>query len=422
MSKKTTFIDELNISPTLAANEIVGRLRAEGRDIYHMGFGQAPFPVHERLSAALIANANQKAYLPVSGLKELRDQILKHQAKHTSINPDDFEVMISPGSKLILFALQMAIKGDLLLPTPSWVSYAPQAKLLNSNIIPLKTKTTNKGYELTSQTLEQTIAKAKTENLNPTKLLINFPSNPTGLTISNDTLQEISEICKKHNITLISDEIYGRLSFDQSYRSAASSFPEGTIITSGLSKHLSLGGWRLGFCMFPKSMIELKAKLEHIASETWSCVASPIQFAAIEAYKSHPDIEAFIKQSTNIHAAVNIHIAKSLNNLGVTCPIPQGGFYNWPDFSNLLDHKFKTSSELSNTLLEDHGLVTLPGTAFGEAPENLRLRLSGCDYDGQQALDHFKSCEKTNSPLDIQSFAPNVQTALTQFENFLDQQ
>lgn len=242
------------LSPTLAANEKAIALRAQGRKVYHMGFGQAPFPVHPRLAEALKQNAHQQQYLSVAGLPELCDAVLQHQAALTGLNVDDYDVIVGPGSKLILYALQMAIPGDIMLPVPSWVSYAPQAALLGQQVVPVHTQPLNGTLKLTRESLEQALVGGKKDGKNPTKLLINFPGNPTGISIESGDLDEITAFCRIHNITLISDEIYGRLAFDGEYRSASSHYPEGAVVTTGLSKHLSLGGWRLGVGIIPKSL------------------------------------------------------------------------------------------------------------------------------------------------------------------------
>jgi len=181
----------------------------------------------------------------------------------------------------------MAIAGDILLPVPSWVSYAPQARMLGQNVVPVVASVSDKGLTLNADTLQTAVEDARARGLNPTKLLINFPGNPTGITISESQLISIAAFCKDNAITLISDEIYGRLSFDRLYRTAASHSPAGAIVSTGLSKHLSLGGWRLGVGLVPKAMTGLIDHLNNVASETWSCVSTPIQWAAVEAYSGH---------------------------------------------------------------------------------------------------------------------------------------
>lgn len=409
------------LSPTLAANEKVIALRAAGRKVYHMGFGQAPFPVHLRLHKALCDNAHQQQYLGVAGLPELCEAVLSHQAALTGLNPDDYDVIVGPGSKLILYALQMAIPGDIMLPVPSWVSYAPQAGLLGQEVIDVPTVSANNTLHLTAEGLEKAWHEAKRNDLNPTKLLINFPGNPTGISITDADLQAITEFCRKQAITLISDEIYGRLSFDGQYRSASTHFPEGAVVTTGISKHLSLGGWRLGVGIVPKAIVGLHQSLIQIASETWSCVSTPVQFAAIEAYALHADVEEFIDNSRQIHKIVNTHIADRLRLMGFDCPTPTGAFYTWPDLANKANAsvaKFRNSQQLADHLLDDYGIVSLPGDAFGEHPSNLRLRLSGCDYDGLQALSTLEKYGADKLLSKIDEFAPNVSGALQQFEKF----
>jgi len=402
------------VSPTLGINERIQALRAEGRRIHHFGFGEAPFPAPPRLAAALRDHAAAKAYLPVAGLPELRAAVIAHQARLTGCDPERFDVLIGPGSKLLLFAIQLAIPGDLLLPVPSWVSYSPQAALLGQRVLPVPTTLSDEGYGLSAATIDGVIAAARAEGCNPTKLLINFPNNPAGLSIDEATLHGIAEVCRSRAVTLISDEIYGRVSYDRAYRSAARSYPEGTLVTSGLSKHLSLGGWRLGIAMVPRSIPMLFESLSFIASETWSCVAAPVQIAAIEAYAGHADIESAVHDMTAIHAIVNGAVAQRLRALGIDCPTPQGGFYSWPDFAALLSDAFDGSDALAAALLDEAGIATLPGTAFGEPASALKLRLASCDYDGEQALSAYR-----DGASDITTLAPDVVAALEGFERFV---
>jgi aspartate aminotransferase len=404
------------ISPTLANNELVNRKRAAGEEILDMGFGEAPFPTPPRLVRALCDAAREKSYLPVQGLPELCQAVSAHHELHTRTDMDAYDVVIGPGSKLLIFALQMAIPGDLLLPAPSWVSYRPQAQMLGQEILPVAASVSEDGFFIDASALADAISKYRSQGRNPTKLIINFPNNPTGLTIDDATLTSIADICRARDVTLISDEIYGRLSFDHKYRSASAIYPEGAIVTTGLSKHLSIGGWRFGVCLVPKRNTVLLQKLRFIASETWSCVAAPVQVAAIEAYVGHSDIEDFIRTTTDIHAFVSRYVAQRLKGIGLDCPTPSGGFYTWPDFGQQMAESCASSDELSRFLLEQHGVVTLAGTAFGESPDVLRLRLSGCDYDGEIALESWLASGKNH---DIGIIAPKIVSAIDSIDDFV---
>lgn len=410
-----------DISSTLAMNELVIQMRAAGRRIFHMGFGEAPFPAHPRLVQSLRDHSAQKRYLPVAGLPELRAAIAEHYAQIAGIDADDFDVIVGPGSKTLLFALQMCIPGDLLLPVPSWVSYAPQAAMLKQHVIPVDLALAESGLSIDAGALRQAIVEARAHGFSPGKMILNYPGNPTGLTASDAALASIAEVCRAEKIILIADEIYGRLSYDHRYRSAASHLPESTVITSGLSKHLSVGGWRLGVALIPKAATGLFDDMCRVASETWSCVSTPIQYAAIDAYQGHADVEDFVRQTTDIHACVNRYIAGRLRALGAECHTPQGGFYNWPDFTELLGHVCGTSTALAHRLLDEHGVATLAGSAFGERPDKLCLRLSGCDYDGKTALELWPELGKQPDEF-IARATPNVVAALDAIEDFVTRQ
>ena len=401
-------------------NEQVVKLRKEGRRVLHMGFGEAPFPAHARLADALRLGAAEKRYLPVAGLPALQSAIKEHYAELTEIDADAYDVMIGPGSKALLYALQMCIPGDLLLPVPSWVSYAPQSEMLDRKTVPFDLTLSDAGLSVSPALLQKTIVNARAAGLAPTKMILNYPSNPTGLTIADDALASIAAVCRAENIVLIADEIYGRLAFDHRYRSAATHLPEATVITSGLSKHLSIGGWRLGISLVPKAIPGLFDSMCNVASEIWSCVATPVQVAAIEAYKGHADIEDFIRASTDIHACINRYIAERLRALGADCHTPQGGFYTWPDFTRTLGEHVGSSVVLATRLLEEHGVATLAGSSFGEQPDKLCLRLSGCDYDGGTALDLWTSLAGNESGF-VSKAAPNVVAALDEIERFVEQ-
>lgn len=407
-----------DVSSTLAMNELVVQMRDSGRTVFHMGFGEAPFPAHPRLVNALRDHSAQKRYLPVAGLPALRAAVAEHYARLAGINTDDYDVMVGPGSKTLLFALQMCIPGDVLLPVPSWVSYAPQAALLKQNVIPVELELSETGLSMDAGVLRQAIVQARANGLAPGKMILNYPSNPTGLTASDAALASIADVCRSEKIILIADEIYGRLAYDHRYRTVASHLPEATVITTGLSKHLSVGGWRLGVSLIPKAATGLFDDMCRVASETWSCVSTPIQYAAIDAYQEHADIEDFVRTSTDIHACVNRYIAGKLRALGAECHTPQGGFYNWPDFTKQLGDVCGTSDELAHRLLDEHGVATLAGSSFGERPDKLCLRLSGCDYDGKTALELWPALGK-NADEFVARAAPNVVAALAAIEDFV---
>ena len=406
------------LSPTLAANEFVRRLRAEGREVLHMGFGQAPFPVHPRLARALSDNAGENGYPDVAGMPELRAAVLAHQAAIAGIDPDAYDVLVAPGSKLILFAVQMALGGDPLLPVPSWVSYEPQARLLGRRAIPVPARCEDRCLVIDADDLAGAIARARGEGRDPRSLVLNSPSNPTGLVVPDDCLAAIAAVCGREGVAIVSDEIYARLTFDGSYPTIARHAPDRTIVSTGLSKHLSLGGWRLGVGLVPKSMDGLFARLVSFASETWSGVAAPVQRAAVEAYRMYDDVEASIDAARRVHRSVATLAARRLKGMGLDCAMPGGGFYVWPDLAPVrrAANREITSSALAGALLRERGVVSLPGSAFGEEENALRLRLSVCDYDGADALSHLA---RGGDPDEVGAYAPRATRALDAIEAFV---
>ncbi|HBR68898.1 MAG TPA: hypothetical protein DEA55_05935 [Rhodospirillaceae bacterium] len=421
--KLTQTIQNLPHSPTLWANDLVHQKRSSGETVYHMGFGESPFPVPERLKKALADAAHRKEYLKADGLDALVEAVREY---YRPIYGDEYikstDILIAPGSKLILYALQMAIEGDLLMPVPSWVSYDPQAKMLHTEVIKVPTKLDDAGYHIDPETLRSVIQKARKAGKNPTKIIINAPSNPTGLTIPSEELPALAKVCEEEGVLIISDEIYGFVSFDGKYRTCAPHAPKVTAVTTGLSKHLSLGGWRVGVGFIPKGVPGLHNALRCIVSETWSCVSAPVQQACVDAYKRHKDIEDHIQACTDIHELMNKTIAEGLRGHGIIAPQPQGAFYNYPDFApfreEMAKNGVKTSQQVHEILLKEYNLATLPGSAFGAEPEVLTLRLSGCDYDGAKALAAYMSGEKLNRAF-VEKHAPRVLKAIDIFGEFV---
>ena len=416
-------IEAIPHSPTLWANDLVWEKRAKGETVYHMGFGESPFPVPERIQKALADAASRKEYMPAAGLPELLEAVREYYRPLVGDYVDQCDVIAAPGSKLILYALQIAVKGDLLMPVPSWVSYAPQARLIGTDVIKVPTTLDDEGYHLDPEKLKNAIDKAREEGKNPTKIILNSPNNPAGLSIPADELPAVAKVCKEEGVLIISDEIYGQVSFDHEYSSIAPHAPENTAITTGLSKHLSLGGWRLGVGFIPKGVDGLQGALCRFISETWSCVPAPVQVAAIEAYKRHDDIEKHIAACTDVHGLMNTYISKGLKDLGITCGAAQGAFYNYPDFApfreELAFHGIQTSQDLHEYLLNEYNLANLPGSAFGAEPEVLTLRLSGCDYDGGAALSAHQNGEALNEEF-VAKHAPHVVKQVEIFGKFLE--
>ena len=387
---------KLEPSATLAINEKSKELIAKGKKIYRFGFGQSPFPVPEKIISALKKNANKKAYLPMQGLPKLRELISSYLSKKTGNRFLKENIIITPGSKEGMFLMHMAFNGDIILPAPSWVSYAPQANIASNKVHWIQTSADNNWFP-TAEELEKKIKSIKNKNI---ILILNSPNNPSGTTCNN--LKELSKIAKKYKIIILSDEIYTDLKFDKKYESISSYYPEGTCITGGLSKWCGAGGWRLGFFAAPKQLNMLMDNLKVLASETFSTVNSPVQYAAVEAYQGNYNEYKF--KTTNILQAVGKYVYENLRSNRVLINPSQGGFYLMPEFIN---KRYKTSSDMCVAILKETGVALLPGSAFGFKSNKMLARLSFTDFDGSNFLKNVSLGKKINN-LDVEKYAPNV--------------
>jgi len=388
-------VKDLEPSSTLKINEISRELESRGKTIFKFGFGQSPFQIPTDIVNALKDNAYQNKYLPMQGLNELRQSIAKYTSTKKNYDYKSENVIIGPGSKELMFLLHILFDGEIILPAPSWVSYAPQAILGRNKIQSIQTKRENNWFPTGSE-IEDVILKDKNKNY---LLFLNSPNNPSGQICKN--LEEISEIAKKYNLIILSDEIYSELSFED-FKSISSYCPEKTIISTGLSKWCGAGGWRLGYFIVPESLNILKNSINVLASETFSAVSAPIQYAAITAYTG--DHSKYINSSKNILKAVGNYVYENLKSNKVLINKSQGGFYLMPEF---LNKKFNTSSEMCDDILKKTGVALLPGSDFGFDKNKMLARLSFTDFDGQNFMNQTQNIKKIDNDL-ILKLAPKI--------------
>ncbi|KAA0235611.1 MAG: Aspartate aminotransferase [Acidimicrobiales bacterium] len=401
-------------SSTVAINERCDELRARGKQVFKLGLGQSPFPVPEPVVEALRQNAGQKAYLPVKGLKQLREAVAHYHARNEGIDVDAEAVLIGPGSKELMFLLQLVYYGDLVIPTPAWVSYAPQADIIGRRVSWIHTDP-KLDWKLTP---DQLGGLCSLDPGRPRIVVLNYPSNPTGGTYTPDELDALARTAEQHRVVLLSDEIYGELHHDGAHDSIASHYPQGTIISGGLSKWCGAGGWRLGTFTFPPAMGWLRDAMAAVASETYTSTSAPIQYAAITAFEGGEEIEQYLKDVRRILKALGNWCAGRLNSVGVHTMEPLGAFYLFPDFSPLADrleeHGIDSCTSLSADLLEEIGAAVLPGTEFGCMPDELTVRLAYVDFDGALALQAITDLGDEAMPDDafLRSNCPSVVTAV----------
>jgi aspartate aminotransferase len=409
----------LDTSSTLAINEQSFALEKVGRRIFRLGLGQSPFPVPQPVVEALKENAHQKDYLPVKGLQALREAVAGYHARSGGISGTAEDVLIGPGSKELMFILQLVFYGDLVIPAPSWVSYSPQASIIGRQIRRIDTRQEN-SWRLMPEELENLCLEDPSR---PRLLILNYPNNPVGATYTSDELQALAELARKFGMLVLSDEIYSELHFDGCQDSIARYYPEGTIISSGLSKWAGAGGWRLGTFLFPRELRWLQDAMAVVASETFTTTSAPIQYAAVRAYEGGPEIDDYLVRSRLVLKALGSTAAARLRMAGCSLPEPEGGFYLFPDFSahreKLNSRGIHTSAQLCNRLLEETGVACLPGTDFGRPAKEFTLRLAYVDFDGDSVL-RTVSAQKTIDEEFLSTHCPNVIEAVEKIAIWFD--
>lgn len=404
----------MRASATVAINEHSNALIAEGRRVFKLGLGQSPFPVPAPVVAALREHAGEKDYLPVRGLYELRRTVAHYTERRAGIDRTADDVLIGPGSKELMFLLQLVFYGELVIPTPAWVSYAPQAQIIGRQVR-LVPAAREDDWMITPDGLE---ALCTEDPDRPRIVILNYPSNPTGSTFKNDELRALARVAQKHRVLLLSDEIYAELHHKGQHVSIARYYPEGTIISAGLSKWCGAGGWRLGTFVFPESLRWLLESMAAVASETFTSTSAPIQYAAVTAFAGGDEIERYLASSRRVLSSLGRWCARKLRGAGIDCPQPVGGFYLFPDFSALAEplraRGIETSRQLCARLLDETGVAILPGSDFGRPDRELTARLAYVDFDGTRALEAVAVIPR-EQPLDetfLKRHAPRVVEAI----------
>jgi aspartate aminotransferase len=387
----------LPISATLGINEQSNLMLGQGKQVFRLGLGQSPFPVPVPIVKELQANAHQKDYLPVKGLPALCDAVAGYYRRTQNLSYTGDDVLIGPGSKELMFILQLVYYGDLVIPTPSWVSYAPQANIVGRPVRWVATEEKN-NWLLTPEELDKLCCNDPTK---PRIVILNYPNNPAGYSYSEDQLRALAETARKYKIILLSDEIYGELNFKGNHQSIARYYPEGTIISSGLSKWAGAGGWRLGTFTFPSSLSWLRESMAVVASETFTATSAPIQYAAVRAFRGGVELERYLVNSRRILQGLSEWIWTSLTDAGVMVAKPEGAFYMFPNFEplrdSLVDRGINSGAELCRKLLDETGVAMLPGSSFGRPENELTARMAFVDFDGARALAAVEQLSNDNN-------------------------
>ena len=377
-------------SGTLFLNEKTREIENAGRLVYRFGFGESPFPPPLRLKDALRRAAHRKDYTAVAGLPELRQKVaaFHHEVDDYPIAAE--QVLIAPGTKPLLHNIMRAFhRAAVYLPGPSWVSYAPQARLASHEVAVIPTSFESR-WRIKPDQLERAL-QAESGIGREKVMVLNYPGNPDGLTYSREELLALTAVLRKHGAWVISDEIYALLDHQGRHVSLARDYPERTLVTTGLSKWCGAGGWRLGALILPPDAPSaLCDALVGLGSETYSCAPAPIQVAALSAYVLDGETHTFLVAQRRILRAIGSVVHGALIEAGIRAHAPQGGFYLLLDFrrfaKELAGRGIGDDVQICERLLADTGVALLPGAAFGMPGEALTARLAYVDFDGEAAL------------------------------------
>ncbi len=355
-------------SPTLAMDAKAKAMKASGIDIVSFGVGEPDFDTPENIKEAAIKAIKEgfTKYTPVGGIDPLKDAIIEKFNRDNNLNYAREEIIVSCGAKHSLYNIAQALlnPGDeVLIPSPYWVSY-PDQVLLN-DAIPVFVKTyESDSFMVRPEAINSSVTK-KTK-----ALILNSPSNPTGLTYDKKTLETIAEIALRYGIFVISDEIYEKLTYDGfkhvSIASLGNDIKAKTIVVNGLSKSYAMTGWRIGYAAGPKEIIKA---MTNIQSQSTSNPTSISQKAAIEALKGPQDFIATMLAEFDRRRKFLIGELNSIS--GMSCLSPTGAFYAFPNTSKLYgkttgDRTISSSSDLALYLLEKANVALVHGEAFGD--------------------------------------------------------
>jgi len=354
-------------SPTLAVDSKAKELKAKGFDVVNFGVGEPDFDTPEHVKEAAIKAIRDgfTKYTPVGGIDELKETIIEKLEKDNGLKYRKENILVSCGAKHSLYNIAQALFGpgdEVIIPAPYWVSYPDQVLINDAQPVIVETYEED-NFMLQPEALESKIT-PRTK-----ALILNSPSNPTGFIYSKKVLEEVAEIALKHNIYIISDEIYEKLIYDgEKHFSIASldeEVKEKTIVVNGLSKSHAMTGWRIGYAAGPAEIIKTMTKIQ---SQSTSNPTSIAQKAAVAALTGPQDCVEKMRQEFEKRRN---YLVEGLNSIGgISCKMPKGAFYAFPNISKVLGKKvsnnqINSSMDLSIYLLEQAKVALVPGSAFG---------------------------------------------------------
>ncbi|WP_409298119.1 pyridoxal phosphate-dependent aminotransferase [Peribacillus sp. SCS-26] len=376
-------VEALTPSTTLAITAKAKELKAQGIDVVGLGAGEPDFntPQHIIEAAVRSMNEGQTKYTAASGLPKLKQAIADKLKADQNLQYELSQIMVASGAKHALYTLFQAIldEGDeVIIPIPYWVSYPEQVKLAGGIPVYVEADESN-SFKITPEQLENAVT-SKTK-----AIIINSPSNPTGMIYTREELSAIGEVCLKHDLLIISDEIYEKLIYGENYHvSIAEISPElkeSTMIINGVSKSHSMTGWRIGYAAGNEDIIKA---MTNLASHSTSNPTTTAQYGAIAAYEGPQGAVESMRQAFEARLE---SVYKKLTAIpGVSCIKPQGAFYLYPNVKEAAQNLgFESVDAFASALLEEAKVAVIPGSGFG-SPDNIRLSYATSEDQLEKAI------------------------------------
>ena len=387
-SKKASAVHE---SSTLAVSALANKLKAEGKDVINFGTGEPDFDTPENIKAAAIAaiNAGKTKYTPASGLPALKSAICKRLEADIGVHYETNEIVIASGAKHSIYVALCALLDDgdeAIVPAPYWVTYTESVAMAGG--VPVVIRTTKEsGFKLTAEALEAAITE-KTK-----VLILNNPSNPTGMCYSEEELRAICDVCVKHDLWIMSDEIYYKLIYDgRTFTSVAALSDEikaHTIIVNGVSKSYAMTGWRIGYTACDAKLSKV---MSNFLSHSTSAPSTISQWASIEALEGD---QSSVEEMRKVFEQRRTYMANRMNGIpGVSCLMPEGAFYVMMNIDELVGKTLggkviRDGSDFAMAFLEKENVALVPCGGFGE-PNYLRWTYATSMEDIQKGLDRLE--------------------------------
>jgi aspartate aminotransferase len=361
---------------------------------YSFGRAESPFPIPDEIRTTLFQKETVCTLADPAGLPELRDAVAGFYQRNYHLHTDPGRIIIGHGVKGLIFPIFTLLSGSVVVPSPGWLGYLPQLRILNKPYYRLYGHRPA-NYKIRPATLAaQLRGLVKSQHL----LILNNPGYPTGVLYSEKDLREIADVCRQYNTLVLANEAYSLLTYRQeNFVSMGLVYPEGTFVLNGLSMDRSAGGLRIGTCILPEGCEQkVIEEFVKVLATVYTASATPMQQAAVSAYLPNPSMDAYLHDTREIHRIMTSRLAARCSSIeGIHTTMPDGGFSFMVDLNPLTPELQNAGIPYSNDLApalarHPYHIITVTGEAMMAAYADFYIRFSATDYNGIEALREYR--------------------------------